>query len=104
MFERIRNHVIICKNWFPNKMPLYYFSSRPGVLITTANMWTSGGYGDVWGDFHYLYMPAEVKVYIIQNDTVLSSVSLTMVKFSDIKNNLVTVFRSLCNKTKNGKI
>ena len=61
-------------------MPLYYFSSRPGVLITTANMWTSGGYGDVCVDFHYLYMPAEVTVYIMQNVTVLSSISQTMSK------------------------
>ena len=43
-------------------------------------MWSSTGYGDVCVDFHYLYMPATVTVYIMQRDNEVSSVSQVMGK------------------------
>ena len=43
-------------------------------------MWSSTGYGDVCVDFHYLYMPAEVTVSIMEKDKEVSSVSKVMGK------------------------
>jgi len=48
------------------------------VLITTPNVWTAGRYGDVCVDFHYLYIPADVHVYLMLNDSEVISVSQTM--------------------------
>ena len=41
-------------------------------------MWTAGRYGDVCVDFHYLYIPADVHVYLMLNDSEVISVSQTM--------------------------